>query len=363
MLIQFSEGTTMKTTRILVPDDFTEASREAVRYARMLAAGRNHELHLLHVVPDARHEPWAGGGAGNDEVDELDLDGLTEDWVRDAKIRLHRSACELQPALNVRTAVRLGTAAEQIVAYAAELQADLIVLGAHRDLRSAEWLRGSIAERVVRKASCEVLTVPGGGRDVPAIDEAPAILGTRGVSGVSNLNDVSNVDDVRPQPSIESVLIPIDFSANAELALTRGLALARERGAAVHVLYVYDPPWTRNAAYNAPPAHVTEELRYRAERRLARDIACNHGPSLYVRAAVRVGDPYVEIVHYAGEIRASLIVVGSHGRHTIGRSPLGSVAQKVLRRAPCPILTVHEENTRAERYDLTSRRTSSMMAG
>lgn len=329
----------MKTTRIVVPDDFTEASREAMRYARMLAAGRNHELHLLHVVPDARHEPWAG------DADDLDLDGLTEEWVRDANIRLHRSACEPQPALNARIAVRLGTAPEQIVAYAAELQADLIVLGAHRDLRSAEWLRGSIAERVVRKASCPVLTVPGGGRDVAAIDEAPTVR------------------DTGRQPAIESVLIPIDFSANSELALTRGLAFARERGAAAHVLYVYDPPWTRNAAYNAPAAHVTEELRHRAEHRLARDIVRHHGSLPLVRAAVRVGDPYVEIVHYAGEIRADLIVVGSHGRHTIGRSPLGSVAQKVLRRAPCPILTVHEETARGERHDAPALRASSMMAG
>jgi nucleotide-binding universal stress UspA family protein len=241
--------------------------------------------------------------------------------------------------------VRLGTPAEQIVAYAAELQADLIVLGAHRDLRSAEWLRGSIAERVVRKASCPVLTVPGGGRDVAAIDEAPAAR-----------------DAGRP-PVLESILIPIDFNANSELALASGLALARERGVAAHVLYVYDPPWTRNAAYTAPPAHVTEELRHRAEDRLARDIIRNHGPLLPVRAAVRVGDPYVEIVHYAGEIRAGLIVVGSHGRHTIGRSPLGSVAQKVLRRAPCPIMTVHEEIARAERYDQSAPRGTSVMAG
>jgi nucleotide-binding universal stress UspA family protein len=338
----------MKTTRILVPDDFTEASREAMRYACMLAAGRNHEVHLLHVVPDARHEPWAG------DVDDLDLAGLTETWVRDANIRLHRAAGGLQacrPAVNALTAVRLGTAAEQIVAYAAEFQADLIVLGAHRDLRSAEWLRGSIAERVVRKASCPVLTVPGGGRDVPAIDEPPVTCAA------------STAHDIARQPAIESILIPIDFSANSDLALTRGLALAREYGAAAHVLYVYDPPWTRNAAYTAPPAHVTEELRHRAEHRLARGIMRHHGPLHDVRAAVRVGDPYVEIVHYAGEIRASLIVVGSHGRHTIGRFPLGSVAQKVLRRAPCPILTAHEEPARVERHEYAAVRAASVTAG
>lgn len=320
----------MNTRRILVPDDFTEASSEALRYAHALGRNGCHELHLLHVVPDARREPWAG------DIEELDLAGLTEEWVRDAGIRLHRRACELRPAFDVRTAVRLGTAPEQIVTYAAEQHADVIVLGAHRDPRSAEWLRGSIAERVVRKALCPVLTVPGGGRDIAPIDDGP------------------ETHENASQPAIRSVLIPVDFSVSADLALRRGLTLAREHGATAHVLYVYDPPWTRNAGYTAPPAHVTEELRYRAEQKLGRDIARHHGLPLHVHPVVRVGDPYVEIMHYAGEIRAGLIVVGTHSRHTIGRQVLGSVAQKVLRRAPCPILTVQEEAVPVERAESTS---------
>jgi nucleotide-binding universal stress UspA family protein len=325
----------MNTRRILVPDDFTEASSEALRYARALGRNGCHELHLLHVVPDARCEPWCG------DVEELDLAALTEEWVRDAGVRLHRRACELRSAFDVRTAVRLGTAPEQIVSYAAEHQADLIVLGAHRDLRSAEWLRGSIAERVVRKALAPVLIVPGGGRDVASIDDGPA---------------AHDAGSVAHQPAVRSILIPVDFSASADLALRRGLTLAREHGATAHVLYVYDPPWTRNAAYAAPPARVTEELRHRAERKLERDIARHHGLPLHVRPAVRLGDPYVEIVHYAGEIRAGLIVVGTHGHHTRGRLVLGSVAQKVLRRAPCPILTVRDEVVRDEQYETVTTR-------
>jgi nucleotide-binding universal stress UspA family protein len=316
----------MKTTRILVPDDFTEASREALRFARAMGHAVRPELHLLHVVPDARHEPWAR------DVEDLDLDVLTEEWIRDAGIRLHRRARELRPTLDLHTAVRLGTAPEQIVSYAAERHADVIVLGAHRDLRSAEWLCGGISERVVRKATCPVLTVPGGGRDVAPIDDASAVQEAGG-----------------PPPAIRTVLIPIDFTAGADLALSHGLALAREHGATAYVLHVYDPPWTRNLAYTPPPAHVTEELRLGAERRLARAIDRHDGALFHVRTAVRVGDPYVEIVHYAGEIRCGLIVVGTHSRHTIGRLPLGSVAQKLLRRAPCPILTVGHESVRFER--------------
>jgi len=155
-------------------------------------------------------------------------------------------------------------------------------------------------------------------------------------------------------------LIPVDFSMNADLALRRGLALAREHGAAAHVLYVYDPPWTRNSSYAAPPAHVTEELRHRAQRQLERDIMRHHGLPLHVHTVVRVGDPYAEIVYYAGEIRAGLIVLGTHS-HTIGRLVLGTVAQKVLRRAPCPILTVYDEATRLDRHE-TAARSASMSA-
>jgi nucleotide-binding universal stress UspA family protein len=158
------------------------------------------------------------------------------------------------------------------------------------------------------------------------------------------------------------ILIPVDFSTNAELALKRGLALARDHGAAAHVLYVYDPPWTRSSAYAAPPAHVTEELRYRARRQLGLDIARHHGLPLHVHAAVRVADPYVEIVQYASDIRAGLIVVGTHSHHTVGRQVLGSVAQKVLRRAPCPILTVHDEAADAfERHETTVLRAAALV--
>jgi nucleotide-binding universal stress UspA family protein len=310
----------MKFSRILLPADFTDASREALRYARLLAATCDSELHLLHVVPDARREPWAG------EVVGLDLDALTEEWVRDAGIRLQGIVRGLKFTHPVRASVRLGTAPEQIVAYAAEQQIDLVVIGAHRERTAQDWLRGSVAERVVRRATCAVLTVPGGAAEEPSADES-----------------ASQPEEAGADPGIRTILIPVDFSAGADVALRRGLELARQYGSRVHVLYVYDPPWARNLAYVAPPAHLTEELRCRAEQKLAREVAAHHEPALDVRADVRVGDPYAEILLYAIDVRADLIVMGTHSRHSIGRLLLGSVAQKVLRHAPCPILTVHEE--------------------
>lgn len=309
----------MKISRILLPADFTDASREALRYARMLAASCGGELHLLHVVPDARREPWAV------EVVGLDLDALTEEWVRDGGIRLQRIVRGLKSTHPVRATVRLGTAPEQIVAYAAEQQIDLVVIGAHRDRKAKDWLRGSVAQRVVRRATCAVLTVPAGVAGEPSADES-----------------ASPPDEAGTDPAIRAILIPVDFNTTADVALRRGLEFARQYSARVHVLYVYDPPWARNLAYVAPPAHLTEELRCRAEQKLACEVAAHHEPALDVRTDVRVGDPYAEILFYALDVRADLIVMGTHSRHSIGRLLLGSVAEKVLRHAPCPILMVHE---------------------
>jgi nucleotide-binding universal stress UspA family protein len=290
----------MKFSRILLPVDFTDASREALRYARLVAATFGSELHLLHVVPDARREPWAG------EVIGLDLDALTEEWVRDAGISLQGIVRGLKSTHPVRTSVRLGTAPEQIVAYAAEQQIDLVVIGAHRDRKAQDWLRGSVAERVVRRAACAVLTVPGGAAAEPSADES-----------------ASQPEEAGAAPAIRTILIPVDFSTAADVALRGGLELAREFGARVHVLYVYDPPWAKNLAY------------------------------------VRVGDPYAEILLYAIDARADLIVMGTHSRHSIGRLLLGNVAQKVLRHAPCPILAVHEE--RADQKPVNQRATTELL--
>lgn len=310
----------MEISRILLPIDFTDASREALRYAHTLTADGTSELHLLHVVPDARREPWAGDCPG------LDLDDLTEEWVRDGVIRMRGIARDLRVAAPVQATVRLGTAPEQIVAYAAEHHVDLIVIGAHRERKAEDWLRGSIAERIVRRATCPVLTVPGGRPSVPPADEG---------------EDWSSRE---PEPVIRTILIPFDFSPDSDAALRRGLDVARRYGARAHVLYVCDPPWARNLTYLAPSAQTTEELRHRAGTKLALRVASHHDGMLDVNTAVRVGDPYSEIMRHAAEIHADLIVMGTHSRHLLGRLLLGSVAQKVLRGASCPVLTMHGES-------------------
>lgn len=294
----------MSIARILVATDFSGTSHDALGYAEMLATEFASELHLLHVVPDARQEPWAS------EAVALNLDELVEDWIRDAEDKLRRIARRLPPSLHVRTATRFGLLPDEILTYVEGNQIDLVVLGVAADRKPGGWLCSGVAERVARRSPCLVLTVP-------------------------------DAAHVQAPPAIRSILIPVDFNKHADEALACGLAWAARWGSTVHVLHVYSPPWVRDAGYVPPPAALVEDVVRRLQEKLADDVSRRHGGQLDVRTVVRIGEPAGEILRYAEETEAALVVVGTHGRELIGRLLLGSVAEAMLRRAPCPVLTLH----------------------
>lgn len=145
----------MQIQHILVATDLNEGSQSTLEYARSMATLFRAHLHLLHVVPDAAREPWAAEAVG------LNLEELTGDWLRDADAHVRRIAQGLGLGpVSVTPVVRVGTAAEQILAYATEHHINLIVLGRHGHGPVARALRGSTVDRVVRKATCPVVTVP-----------------------------------------------------------------------------------------------------------------------------------------------------------------------------------------------------------
>lgn len=121
---------------------------------------------------------------------------------------------------------------------------------------------------------------------------------------------------------VRTLLFPTDFSECARHAGGIALELARQHAARVHVLHV-DPPVTAPAA----PERLAE-------------VATRFGPDLEVTTATTNGVPARAICAYARRIGADLIVIGTHGRTGVSHALLGSVAEAVVRRAPCPVLTV-----------------------
>jgi nucleotide-binding universal stress UspA family protein len=135
--------------------------------------------------------------------------------------------------------------------------------------------------------------------------------------------------------ALKSILVAIDFSEASESALTYGRALARTFGAELHVLHVIENPFLR--AVVADPAALEAAARRRLSDRLAAD---NPGVR-NVRAVIEKSDePADAIVSYAKLEAIDLIVMGTRGRTGAARMFVGSVAERVVRLAPCPVLTV-----------------------
>jgi nucleotide-binding universal stress UspA family protein len=143
--------------------------------------------------------------------------------------------------------------------------------------------------------------------------------------------------------SLKKILVPTDFSACSDAAVRYARALCQAFDAELHLLHVVQDPYTQPwaaEAFPAPLGEMLEQWQQQARERLAA-LVPDHETSRS-RMATVVGSPFYEIVRYAEEQQIDLIVIGTHGRGPIGHMLLGSVAEKVVRKSPCPVLTVRE---------------------
>lgn len=142
---------------------------------------------------------------------------------------------------------------------------------------------------------------------------------------------------------LRRILAATDFSASANHALKYARDLAENFGAELHVLNVVVEPLPLPAPDGAwiRPEDAIPEMVRRAQQDLAantEDIKLNSGR---LRCATEVGFPTEQILKYVKDHQVDLIVLGTHGHRGLSRLLLGSVAEKIVRLAPCPVLTVH----------------------
>lgn len=143
---------------------------------------------------------------------------------------------------------------------------------------------------------------------------------------------------------LKNVLVATDFSDSSQAALKQARALASAFGASVHLLHVVTQPLHEVWACYAPGADflaLVEELRAEARKRLALLASPDDISKGHVVLATTWGDPADEILKYARAHDIDLIVCGTHGFRGWDHLLMGSVAERVVRTAPCPVLTVH----------------------
>lgn len=140
---------------VVVATDFSATAREALRTATEISRTSGARLHIVNVVLDPMNQPWMVEAAGVDWV------GLKQQWMDGARGQM-AALVEDQglDASAVATAIVPGRPAVEIVRYAEEHGADLIVMGTHGYGTVRRFLLGSVADQVLRQATCPVLVVP-----------------------------------------------------------------------------------------------------------------------------------------------------------------------------------------------------------
>jgi universal stress protein A len=144
------------------------------------------------------------------------------------------------------------------------------------------------------------------------------------------------------------ILVPADFSAGTQATLSYACEYAKLIRAELHLLHVV-PARDFPLPLGSPPGERTRLARQRLER-LAQSVAPGDLP---VVCEVRTGKPAAEVVRYARERDVGLIAMSTHGRTALAQVVMGSVAERVVREAPCPVLVIRPQTFAGHRADLS----------
>ena len=150
----------------------------------------------------------------------------------------------------------------------------------------------------------------------------------------------------RENTLLRSIVVGTDFSVCAARAFAHAVSLAQLSGAKVHLVHVLLEPVQAldvAAALPYPDVEVRKEWEQSARVKLDREVKAAEKRGVTTTAEIRWGRPSDTIVEIAARQKASLIVLGTHGRSALERFLLGSTAERVLRLSPLPVLTVREK--------------------
>lgn len=281
-----------KYRKILVAYDGSPSAQNALSLASRLAREDKSWIKVLAVVPSYQGDLELIGVSDIKEA----ITGPGQEMLAEARQLADREG------VHILTNLEQGEPYEQIVHVAEEENCDLIIMGRRGKAKMERELMGSVTARVIGHTGKDVLVIPENGT-----------------------------------LSWENILLATDGSTCCDNGLARALEIAQERKvklSAVSVVYTNDE-------FYALGQEVVKELYQEADKVL--DKVKKWGGDLGVQTElfVRDGEPHQAITALATEISASLIVMGSHGRKGLTRLLMGSVTERVIGYADCPVLVCH----------------------
>jgi len=285
---------------VLVPTDYSEDSLCAIRVAKSIA-GEDSDVTVIYVAQDF----------------DLTLHPLTwtsgpmPDYQQDRLMAALRKWSEEHDLGNVNLVVKIGDPGMRVCEYSEEMKIRLIVVPSHGRHGISRLLLGSVAERIIRHCHCSVLVL----RRTNEPDSVPALTG-----------------GWFPR---KCVIVPVDFSDASKMAIETALQVAEHRDQ-IDVVSVL--PELEDIPFYSAEA-PSDDVRRRNCHEYMKRYLTQHGYGT-LRGHVLIGEPGTMIVQHASSAAADLIVMPSHGRHSVKRWVLGSTTERVLRHSDKPVLVL-----------------------
>jgi nucleotide-binding universal stress UspA family protein len=281
-----------KYRKILVAFDGSATARHALAVASHLAKEDKSWIKVLTVLPGY--------------VGDLELIGVSniKETIEGPALKLLEEARKIadEEDVHVLTNMAQGEPHEKIVHVAEDENCDLIVMGRRGTHQLERELVGSVTARVIGYTHKDVLVVPDG-------------------TGLTRKN----------------ILLATDGSPNCETAVDRAIELARDQAAELTALSVV----YTNDEYMALAPGIVEELINKAKEKLVTIEQRARDSGVEINSMVKEGEAYEAITSLAQDNNIDLIVMGSHGKKGLQRLLMGSVTERTIGYAPCPVLVVH----------------------
>lgn len=291
---------------ILCATDFSDFSNHTIHYGAALAKKFGAKLYVCHVIspPTASFDGEAILG-----IEDLQ-NRITESAHRQYKKLINGLKIDSEPLITT------GHVSDQIADIAQSKEVNLVILATHGRSGLKRLILGSVTERLMRTLHCPVLVVRSPEHEF-----------------------ISPADQ---EITLQRILIGCDFSPDSDLAFQYGLALAQEFQSELHLIHVIMPPVYKELFKSTVESRdeFQKDLRNQLTEKLTKMVPDNARTWCTPKIDLLAGQPHEEIIKYAVVHTVDLIILGIRGHSLIETLFVGSTTDRVIRGAPCPVLSI-----------------------
>ncbi|MFC1857718.1 universal stress protein [Thermodesulfobacteriota bacterium] len=291
---------------IICTTDFSDLSNQAVRYGTALAAEFDAKLYVCHVID----LPAAALPTEIHRYPHEEQNARMKSAFKQLEKLLGKDRIDWEPLIGA------GNPVDEICRLAEVMDADLVISATRGRSGLRRLILGSVTEHLIRMLPCPLLIVR---------------------QSVPNFDSPSNRFF-----GFQRILVGFDFSYDSSLAFQYGLSLSQEFQAELHLAHVVEPPVYRDLQKIARERDNDHqrELRRFLSMELSKMVPEETSNACNLRTTLLDGQPFKELTRYAELQNMDLIILGVRGRSLIETFGLGSTTDRVVRQAPCPVLSV-----------------------